>query len=116
MNTQIGALIGHWLVSGLALAVTAAIVPGFRVRGFGTALVASFLIGLANYLVWPVLFFFTLPFTIITLGLFIFVVDAIVLRLVAAMMTNFEISGWLSAIAGAVILSLMSSALHYMLI
>ena len=116
MNTQIGALIGHWVVSGLALAITAAIVPGFRVRGFFAALVATFLIGLANYLVWPILFFFTLPFTIITLGLFVFVVDAIILRLVAALMKDFEITGWLSAIAGAVILSLMSSALHYLLI
>lgn len=116
MNFNFVHLLAHWVVSGVALALTAAIVPGFRVRGFFTALVATLLIGFANYLVWPILFFLTLPLTVLTLGFFVFVVDAIVLRLVAAFMKDFDISGWFSAIAGAIILAVTSSLLHFLFI
>ena len=109
-------LLLHWLVSGAALAVTSVFVPGFHLRGFSTALIASLLIGLANQLVWPVLFLLTLPLTIVTFGLFVFVIDAVVLRLCAAFLKNFDIDGWLSAIFGAIILSLTSSVLHYLLV
>ena len=108
--------LAHWIVSGLALALTAALVPGFRIQGFGTALVASLLIGLANMFLWPVLAFLTFPFTILTLGLFLFVVDAIILRVCAAFLRNFEITNWFSAIIGAVFLAITSSFLHWMFI
>lgn len=104
------------MVSALALAITAAIVPGVRIRGFTTALIAVVLIGLANYIVWPILFVLTLPLTVLTLGLFVFVLDAIILRLCAAFMKDFEISGWLSAILGSLILTILSSVLHWLLI
>jgi putative membrane protein len=106
----------QWLVSGLALALTAAVVPGFRLRGFGTALIASLVLGLLNFLVRPVLIFLTIPLTILTLGLFIWVVDAIVLRICAAFLDDFEIKGWLSAIFGAFVLALFNGLLHYLLI
>lgn len=109
-------LLMHWVVSALALALTAALVPGFRIRGFSTALGASVLIGFANYAIWPILFVLTLPFTIVTLGLFVFVIDAIVLRVCASLMTRFEISNWFSAIIGAMILAALSSLLHWMVI
>jgi putative membrane protein len=109
-------LLMHWLVSGLALAVTAAITPGFRLRGFGAALFAALLIGGANVVLRPVLIFLTLPLTILTLGLFLFVVDAIILRICAAFMKDFDITNWFSAIIGAVILALASSFLHFVLI
>ena len=109
-------LIAYWVVSGLALALTAAIVPGFRVRGFTTALIAVLVIGLANRFVWPVLFFLTLPINILTLGLFTFVVSAMVLRLCAAFMKDFEITSWFSAIVGGIILSISSSILHFLLV
>jgi putative membrane protein len=110
------AMLLHWVVSAMALALTAALVPGFRMNGFFTALLATLILGLLNWVLWPILAFFTLPFTIITFGLFLFVVDAIVLRVCAAFMKNFEISNWFSAIIGAVILSITSSFLHYVLI
>ncbi|MGE0526318.1 MAG: phage holin family protein [Bdellovibrionales bacterium] len=109
-------LIGHWIVSGFALGLTALIVPGFRIRGVFTTLVAVLVLGLANMFVRPVLLFLTFPLTILTLGLFIFVVDAIILRLCAAVLKNFEITNWLSAIVGAMILALTSGVLHWMLI
>jgi putative membrane protein len=110
------AVILHWVVSSLALMVTAALVPGFRLRGFPTALMATLILGLLNYLLWPILVFLTIPLTILTLGLFLFVVDAIVLRVCAAFMKNFEITNWFSAILGAVILSISNSLLHYFLV
>jgi putative membrane protein len=106
----------HWIVSGLALAVAAALTPGFRIRGFSTALFASLLIGGANIVLKPLLVFLTLPLTIITLGLFLFVVDAIILRICAAFLKDFEITGWISAIIGAVFLALTSSLLHWLFI
>lgn len=109
-------LLMHWIVSGAALAVTAAITPGFRIRGFGAALFAALLIGGANIVLRPVFVFLTLPLTILTLGFFLFVVDAIILRICAAFMKDFEISGWISAIIGAVILAITSSVLHFLTI
>lgn len=108
--------LAYWIVSAVALAITAAIVPGFKIRGFKGALIASLIIGLANMFVRPILVFLTFPFTILTLGLFLFVVDAIVLRLCAALLDDFDISGWISAILGAVILAITSSFLHWMFI
>ena len=116
MNFNLLSLILHWVVSALALAVTAAIVPGFRIRGFTTALIAVVILGVANYTVWPLLVFLTLPLTIVTLGLFLFVVDAIILRLISVFLKDFEISGWISAILAAVILSLTSGILHWLLV
>jgi putative membrane protein len=116
MNFSFFTLVMHWVVSALALALTAALVPGFRIGGFGTALIAALLIGVVNYFLWPLLFFLTLPFTVITFGLFIFVVDAIILRICAAMMTDFSIKGWWSAILGAILLSLSSSFLHWLFV
>lgn len=109
-------LIFHWIVSALAILLTSALVPGFRVKGFGTAMVASFFISLANYFVRPVLIFLTLPLTILTLGLFIFVIDAIILRITAGILKNFEITGWLSAILGAIVLALSNGFLHWFFI
>ena len=116
MEFHLFSLVGHWVVSALALALTAAIVPGISIRGFSTALVAVLLIGAANYVVWPILFVLTLPLTILTLGLFIFVIDAIVLRLCAAFMQDFRVDNWLSAILGSLILTVMSSLLHWLFI
>jgi len=113
--TWIGWL-AHWIVSGLALALTAALVPGFRIRGFGSALIASLIIGLANLFLRPILVFLTFPLTLLTLGFFLFVVDAIVLRICAAFLKNFEITNWLSAIFGAILLALTSTFLHWLLI
>lgn len=117
-NSDLSALslLAHWVVSGLALALTSALVPGFRLKGFGTALVASLIIGAANVVIRPFLVFLTFPLTILTLGFFLFVVDAIILRLCAAFLKNFEISNWLSAVLGAIVLALTSGLLHWFVI
>jgi putative membrane protein len=110
------ALLVHWLVSGVAISVTSALVPGFRLKGFSTALVASLLIGTANMFIRPFLVFLTFPLTILTLGFFLFVVDAIILRLCAAFMKNFEITNWFSAILGAIVLAVTGGLLHWFVV
>lgn len=106
----------HWVVSGAALGLTAAIVPGFRVRGLFTSMIAVLLIGAANMYIKPFLVILALPLTVVTLGFFLFVVDAAILRLCAAFLKDFEITNWFSAVLGAIILSFTSGILHYLFI
>lgn len=101
------AVIVHWLLSALALLVVAQMVPGFRLRGYGTALLAALVVGLANAVLWPVLFFLTLPVNLLTLGLFTFVISAAMLKLGAALVTGFDIDGWIPAILGAFLLAIV---------
>lgn len=105
----------HWAVSALALLATAYLVRGFKVSSFVAALWTAAIIGLANMVIWPILFFLTLPLNILTLGLFTFVVNGMVLKICAAVIPGFEIKSWGSAIFGAIVLSLTGAALHYVL-
>ena len=103
----------HWVVSAASLLLTSKIMPGFDVKGFGSALWAAFVIGVANVLIWPLLIFLTLPINLLTLGLFTFVVNGAVLKICAALLKGFDIKGWAPAIFGAIVLSLVSTLLHY---
>jgi putative membrane protein len=106
----------HWFVSALALLLTSKVIPGFKVSSFGSALWAALIIGLANIVIWPILIFLTLPINILTLGLFTFVVNGAVLKICAALLKGFDINGWLPAIFGAIVLSLVGTLLHYYLV
>lgn len=100
------------LVNGLAIMVAAWFLPGVRLAGPVPALFAGAILGLVNALVRPVLLLLTLPFTLITLGLFIFVVNAICFALTAALVPGFEISGFFTAFFGAIVVSLVSWVLN----
>jgi putative membrane protein len=115
-ETGLLVLVLRWFISALALLLTAYIVPGFKVKNFTGALVASAIIGLANMTIWWLLFILTLPATILTFGLFVFVINAVVLRLCAAILRDFDITNWFSAIVGAVILSFVGTLLHYLIV
>jgi putative membrane protein len=106
----------QWIVSGLAVLITSKIISGFQISGFFTACLAALAIGLANAILWPILFFLTLPINFLTLGLFTFVINGIVLKVCAALMPGFEIKSWWAAIFGSIVLSLVSMLLHYILI
>lgn len=97
-----------WLLSAAALFLTAQLVKGFEVKSFGSAMFASLVIGLLNMVLRPLLLLLNLPVNILTLGLFTFVVNAIVLRLAASLLQNFNIHGWLPAIFGAIILAIIN--------
>jgi putative membrane protein len=106
----------HWLVSGLGVYFTAMLVPGFEISGFVIACFAALIIGLANAILWPVLFFLTLPINLLTLGLFTFILNGALIKISAALMPGFSVNSWLSAIFGAIVLSIVSMVLHYFLL
>ena len=96
------------VVAALGLWLASALVPGIEVEGGWTLIGAALLLGLVNAVVRPVLVVLTLPFTILTLGLFLPVINAGMLGLVAAMFERFTIAGFRSALLGAVIVSVTS--------
>jgi putative membrane protein len=97
------------LIYMLGLFLASRLVPGVTIEGLGNFILAALLLGLVNAFIRPLMFFFTLPLTIVTLGLFIFVVNAAMFGLVAAMLDNFHVSGFWSALFGAVIVSITST-------
>ncbi len=99
------------VLNALALLATAYVVPGFHVTDFTTAVLAAIVLGVVNTFIKPVLSFITSPLTVVTLGLFSFVVNAVVLFIVAAVVKGLTIDGWVPAILGAVVLSVVSTIL-----
>lgn len=94
------------LICALGLWLASALLPGIHISGAGTLLLAALLLGIVNAVVRPVLVLLTLPITVLTLGLFLLVVNAATLGLVAALLDGFTISGFFSALSGALIVSL----------
>lgn len=103
------------LLNALAIFVTQYIVPGFSVDGFGTAILAAIILGLINTFIRPVLLFLTAPINILTLGLFTFVVNAIMLWLTTLVVSGLRIDGMLSTLLGAIVISVISTALSMLL-
>lgn len=101
-------MLADWLLSAMALIVVALIVPGFEVTGFVAALVAAIAVGLANASLGLILKVLTLPLTVFTLGIFWFVINALMLKLAAAIVPGFAIQGFLPAFFGAIVLSLIN--------
>lgn len=100
-------LLLHWMLSALSLLIVAHLVSGFHVQSFGTALVASLVIGLINATLGLLLKIVTFPLTLVTLGLFLFVVNAIVLLLASRLVSGFFIAGFGPALLGAIVLALV---------
>jgi putative membrane protein len=96
------------LLNALAVSVAAYFVPGMILTGPGPAILAGVILGFVNAIVRPVLLLLTLPFTLLTLGLFIFVVNAICFALTAALVPGFDLSGFWSAFFGALIVTIVS--------
>jgi putative membrane protein len=98
-------------LNALALLIVSTVIPGIEVRGVLPALAAAFFLGLVNAVVRPIILILTLPLTIVTLGLFIPVINAFLLKLVSLMIQGFEVHGFWSAVFGALLLSLVSGLL-----
>jgi len=97
------------LISMLGLFLASRLIPGVWIEGTGNFILAALLLGLVNAFIRPLMFFFTLPLTIVTMGLFIFVINAAMFGLVAAMLDNFQVSGFWSALFGAIVVSITST-------
>jgi putative membrane protein len=104
-------IIINLLISGLAVFVSAYILPGVSVTGFGSALVAAVVLGIVNAFIKPVISIFALPITVLTLGLFSIVINGLLVLLVSAIVPGFDVDGFLWAIVFAFVLSLINGFL-----
>ncbi|MCU0763179.1 MAG: phage holin family protein [Hydrogenophaga sp.] len=100
-------LIVKWLLAACALLLVAYIYPGVQLQGFGAALIAAAVIGLFNVLLRPVLVVLTLPVTIVTLGLFLFVINALLFWAASGVLQGFTVDGFWAALLGSLIYSVL---------
>ncbi len=98
-------IIVRWLLLAAALLLVAYLYPGVTVAGFGSALVAALVLGLFNTLVRPLLVLLTLPVTVITLGLFLFVINALMFWAAASVLAGFNVAGFVAALVGSLLYS-----------
>ncbi|WP_028575219.1 phage holin family protein [Desulfonatronovibrio hydrogenovorans] len=101
-------LLIRWLILTAAILICAYVIDGIHVSGFFSAFVAAAFLGILNALLRPVLILLTLPINILTLGLFTFVINAVLLLMVSGVVTGLEIRGFWSALGGALIIGLIS--------
>lgn len=102
-------LILYFLLVAGAMLVLARVLPGFRMAGWGPALIAAAVLGIVNAIVKPVLFVVTLPFTIVTLGLFLLVLNMIMLWLTAALVPGFEVHGVATTFVASLVLAIVGA-------
>jgi len=109
-------LLIRFAVSALALGATSYIVPGIRVGSIPALLVAAFILGVLNAIIRPIVLLLTLPINLLTLGLFTFVINAGMLKLTGVLMAErgFAIDGFWPALIGAIVLSIISGLLNWL--
>lgn len=99
------------IVTAISMIVTAKIIPGITISTVQASLIGAFIFGLVNAIVKPLLILFTLPATILTLGLFLFVINALCFWLVAYFTPDFKVNGFLDALLGSILVSIISGFL-----
>jgi putative membrane protein len=105
----------RWVVNAVLLMLIPYVVPGIEIKNFGTALVAVLVLAFVNALIKPILILLTLPINLLTLGLFILVINALMFWLVSAIVKGFYISGFWPAFLAALVFSIFSLVLNYLL-
>ncbi len=105
-----------WILNAVALLVVAYLLPGITVASFGSALIAALVLGLLNAIVKPLLILLTLPLTIVTLGLFLLVLNALVFWWAGSILKGFQVDGFWWAVIGAIVYSLVSGVLASLLL
>jgi putative membrane protein len=109
-------LLFSWLINTLALFAVPYLMQSVRIENFGTALIAALVLGLVNTLIRPILVLLTLPVTLVTLGLFILVINGVMFWVVAQLVSGFQVAGFWSAVGGALVYSIISWALSALLL
>jgi putative membrane protein len=104
-------LLVRLIINAALLLVVARLVPGLYVDGWGSAFIGAVLLGLVNFFIRPVMVILTLPLTIVTLGLFLLIVNALMLWLVSRLIPGIHLRGFGSAILGSLVLSLLNWAI-----
>jgi len=102
----------RWLVTTIAIFMVPSLVPGVKVEGFGAALAAAAILGILNALVRPILIILTLPLTILTLGVFILIINALLFQLAGAIVSGIHVASFWSAFFASIIVSLVSWILN----
>ena len=108
-------LIFNWILSALALLAVAHLYTGVTVTSFTSALIAAAVLGLLNAVIRPILVLLTLPVTVITLGLFLFVINALMFWAAASLLRGFNVSGFGAALVGSLIYSVLQLAIDFVL-
>jgi putative membrane protein len=102
----------HWLLSGVALLVVSAILPGIQVSGFGAALIAALVIGLVSATIGLLLKLVLLPFIILSLGVVYFLINGLMLKLASEFVPGFRVNGCLTAVFGSIMLTIVDYVLN----
>lgn len=97
-----------WLITTIAILVAAHIIPGIKVDSLGGALVGAAILGILNVVLKPIFVILTLPITLITLGLFLFVINALVFWLAGSLLSGFHVQSFWSALLGSLVVSIVS--------
>ena len=108
-------LILIWCCNALALLAVAYLLPGVRVDGFGSALIAALVLGLINTLIRPLLIMLTLPVTVLSMGLFIIVINGLLFWLAGSLLRGFNVSGFGVGMLGALLYSIISYVLSLLI-
>jgi putative membrane protein len=108
-------LLARWILNAAALLLVAYLYPGVHVDGFPTAIVAALILGLVNAVVRPILIILTLPVTLLTLGLFLFVINALLFWLVAEIVPGFAVGGFVAALIGSILYSIVTLLTSWLL-
>jgi putative membrane protein len=108
-------LLLKWLIMAVSIAISTYLIPGVSVSGFLAALWVALFLGIVNILIKPILILITLPINILTLGLFTFVINALLILLASSMIKGFEVSGFWVAVLFSVVLSLINYVLGRLL-
>jgi putative membrane protein len=101
-------LLARWIVNAAALLLVAYLYPGVQVESFFAAAIAAVVLGLVNAVVRPILVILTFPVTLLTLGLFLFVINALLFWLVAEIVHGFAVSGFMAALIGSILYSVIT--------
>jgi putative membrane protein len=108
-------LLARWIVNAAALLLVAYLYPGVEVQTFWTALIAALVLGLVNAVIRPILVLLTLPATLLTLGLFIFVINALLFWFVAEVVHGFQVTGFMAALIGSILFSVITLITSWLL-
>jgi putative membrane protein len=109
-------LLAVWVINALALLLVAYLLKGIHVNGFGSALIAALVLGLVNTLIRPILVILTLPVTLLTLGLFIFIINALLFLFVGNVLAGFQVASFGAALLGSILYSVISWLLSSLLL
>jgi len=98
----------------VAIMIAAAIIPGVSIKNFGSALLTAIVLAILNYYLRPILVFFSIPITILTLGLFLLVINVIIIYLASSIVKGFYVSGFLAALIFSFVLSIVNYILDFL--